>query len=106
MLHDVDELAVESFGPEAVENTVPDGAAAADGVVLGRACGARRQERRFSLELRFSENFPGQLRYKMLRDEALRVTNGRATGAKRVARGQNQRWTIEVKPGVVRGRRR
>ena len=53
---------------------------------------------KFSFELRFSENFPGRLRYKVLRDEALQATNGRVTGARRVTQGQNQRWTITVRP--------
>ena len=52
----------------------------------------------FSFELRFSENFPGRLDYKVLRDEALQATNARVTGAKRVSQGQNQRWTITVRP--------
>ena len=52
----------------------------------------------FSFELRFSENFPGRLRYKMPRDEAFQVTGGTVRVAKRVARGQNQRWTISVRP--------
>ena len=52
----------------------------------------------FSFELRFSEDFPGRLDYKVLRDEALRATNGRVTDAKRAAAGQNQRWTITVRP--------
>ena len=55
-------------------------------------------ETEFSFELRFSENFPGRLRYKVLRDEALQATNGRVTGARRVTQGQNQRWTITVRP--------
>ena len=54
--------------------------------------------RRFGFELRFSENFPGRFRYKVLRDHAFQVTNGRVTQAKRVAPGQNRRWRIEVKP--------
>lgn len=52
----------------------------------------------FSFELRFSENFGGRLPYKKLKDVALQATNGRVTGAKRVAQGQNQRWTITVRP--------
>ena len=52
----------------------------------------------FSFELRFSEDFGGRLPYKMLRDEALQATNGKVTGAKRVAQNQNQRWTITVQP--------
>ena len=55
-------------------------------------------ETEFSFELRFSENFPGRLRYKVLRDEALQATNGQVTGARRVTQGQNQRWTITVRP--------
>ncbi len=52
----------------------------------------------FTFELRFSEDFPGRLRYKLLRDEAFEVTNGRVRSAKRAAKGQNQRWNISVKP--------
>ncbi len=52
----------------------------------------------FSFELAFSENFGGRLDYKVLRDEALQATNARVTGAKRVTQGQNQRWTITVRP--------
>ena len=52
----------------------------------------------FSFELRFSENFPGRLDYKVLRDEAFQVTNGKVRKAKRVAPRQNQRWTISVRP--------
>ena len=63
-------------------------------------------ETEFSFELRFSENFPGRLRYKVLRDEALQATNGRVTGARRVTQGQNQRWTITVRPAVERRRDR
>ena len=54
--------------------------------------------RLFSFELRFSENFPGRLDYKVLRDRAFQVGNGRVRKAKRVAQGQNQRWTISVRP--------
>ena len=35
----------------------------------------------FSFKLRFSENFPGYLPYKKLREEALRATNGRVVDA-------------------------
>ena len=52
----------------------------------------------FTFELRFSEDFPGRLRFKLLRDEAFEVTNGRVRKAKRVAPGQNQRWSISVRP--------
>ncbi len=65
---------------------IPDGGIARDGT------------RRFGFELRFSENFQGRLRFRMLRDEALQVTNGRVTQPKRMAPGQNRRWRIEVKP--------
>ena len=52
----------------------------------------------FSFELVFSENFPGRIDYKTLRDGAFTVTNGRVRGAKRVRQGQNRRWTITVRP--------
>ena len=55
-------------------------------------------KRAFSFELRFSENFPGRLSYKVFKDHALKVTNGRAIGVKRAAAHQNQRWTITVRP--------
>ena len=55
-------------------------------------------KRLFSFELRFSEDFPGRLSYKLLRDRAFRVTNGTVRQAKRVAPGQNQRWMIAVRP--------
>ncbi|GEM_PF-1242669 len=58
--------------------------------------GGRRAD--FSFELRFSENFPGKLPYKKLRDEALSATNGRVTHARRAAQNQNQRWIITVRP--------
>ena len=52
----------------------------------------------FSFELRFSEDFPGRLPFRKLKDEALQATNGRVVGAARVAPNQNQRWTIRVRP--------
>ena len=52
----------------------------------------------FEFELRFSEDFPGQLRYTVLRDEALRVENGTVRDAARVDEERNQRWTIKVRP--------
>ena len=55
-------------------------------------------EKLFSFELRFSENFPGRFNYKVLRDEAFQVTNGKVREAKRVAPRQNRRWTISVRP--------
>ena len=54
--------------------------------------------RLFSFELRFSDDFPGRLPYKLLRDLAFRVTNGAVRQAKRAAPDQNQRWTIAVRP--------
>ena len=55
-------------------------------------------KRLFSFELRFSEDFPGRLPYKLLRDQAFRVTNGTVRQARRVAPDQNQRWMIAVRP--------
>ena len=55
----------------------------------------------FSFGLRFSEDFPGRLSYKVFKDHALQVTNGRAIDVKLAAPGQNQRWTITVRPWSV-----
>ena len=52
----------------------------------------------FEFELRFSENFPGRFDYRILKDHAFEVANGRVTGAKRVAKGRNDRWTVTVRP--------
>ena len=52
----------------------------------------------FRFGLRFSDDFPGRLPYKLLRDLAFRVTNGTVRQAKRVAPDQNQRWMIAVRP--------
>ena len=54
--------------------------------------------RLFSFELVFSENFPGRLPYRTLRDSAFTVTNGRVRGAERVVKGENRRWKITVRP--------
>ncbi len=97
-LVDADGLPVASFGPAAVENraTGPGPPAPLTASFIGVP--AEHDKRAFSFELRFSENFPGNLRYKMLRDEALEVKNGRVRRVKRVAQGENRRWTIMVKP--------
>ena len=55
-------------------------------------------ERLFRFELRFSENFPGRLDYRVLQERAFQVTNGRVREAKRVAQGRNDRWSIAVRP--------
>ena len=51
----------------------------------------------FTFELHFSENVPG-LSYRTLRDSAFQVTGGQVKEAKRMVRGNNQRWRITVKP--------
>ncbi len=51
----------------------------------------------FTLELHFSENMPG-LSYKVLRDHAFRVSQGRVNGARRLSQGSNQSWLIKVEP--------
>ncbi len=81
------------FGLKAPPPAVPPLTAAFVGMPAGHA-----GKGQFTFELRFSEDFPGRLRYKLLRDEAFEVTNGRVRVAKRVAKGQNQRWNISVKP--------
>ncbi|MYG65107.1 MAG: hypothetical protein F4206_00040 [Gammaproteobacteria bacterium] len=55
-------------------------------------------KRLFTFELRFSENFPGRFDYRILRDHAFQVTEGRVRKAQRAAPGQNRRWTISVRP--------
>ena len=45
----------------------------------------------FTFELRFSKDFPGRLRYKLLRDEAFEVTNRRVRVAKRMAQALETR---------------
>ena len=52
----------------------------------------------FNFDLVFSENFPGRFPYQKLKDEALKVTNGRAIGVKRASPGQNRNWLITVRP--------
>ena len=102
-LLDADGAAVADFGPVAVENAVeaappePEPLTAAFVGVPAEHDGKTA----FAFELRFSENFPGRLPYKVLKDHALQVTNGRAVGVRRAAPGQNQRWTITVRPWSV-----
>ena len=55
-------------------------------------------KRLFRFELRFSEDFPGRLGYKILRDHAFVVTNGKVREAKRFVQGSNERWAIAVRP--------
>ena len=52
----------------------------------------------FRFELRFSEDFPGRLDYRTLRDAALRVENGRVREVRRAEPGQNRRWMVAVRP--------
>ena len=99
-LVDADGLLVASFGPAAVENRAkdPDPPAPAPLTASFSGVPAEHDKRAFSFELRFSEDFPGNLRYQLFRDEALEVKNGRVRRVKRMAQGENRRWTIEVKP--------
>ena len=100
VLVDTDGVPVADFGPEAVENAVeaaPPGPAPLTAAFVGVPA-EHDGKTAFTFELRFSENFPGRLPYKVLKDHALQVTNGRAVGVKRAAPGQNQRWTITVRP--------
>ena len=52
---------------------------------------------RFTFTLTFSEDVTG-LSYRTLRDHAFDVTGGTMTKAKRVTRGSDQTWTMEVEP--------
>ena len=100
VLIDAEGAAVADFGPVAVENALeaaPAPAAPLTAAFVGVPA-EHDGKTAFTFELRFSENFPGRLPYKVLKDHALEVTNGRAIGVKRAAPGQNQRWTITVRP--------
>ena len=107
-LHGADKRPIAGFGPVAVENTVARpknrpatvrGPAALTAVLVGLPA-EHDGERLFRFELRFSENFPGRFDYRVLRDRAFGVTNGRVREAQRVARGRNDRWTIAVRPAL------
>ncbi len=57
--------------------------------------------RKFTFELRFSEDLP--LSYRTLRDHAFTVTGGEVTKARRLERGKNIRWEIHVRPNSNAG---
>ena len=59
---------------------------------------AHNGKRLFTFELHFSENFPGRLDYRILRDKAFQVENGSVKKAARVVKSENRRWTISVRP--------
>ena len=51
----------------------------------------------FSVELHFSENIPG-LSYRTMAGPAFGTTGGKITGARRMERGKNQKWVVNVRP--------
>ena len=51
----------------------------------------------FSVELHFSENIPG-LSYRTMGGPAFGTTGGKITGARRMERGKNQKWVVNVRP--------
>ena len=51
----------------------------------------------FSVELLFSENIPG-LSYRTMAGPAFGTTGGKITGARRMERGKNQKWVVNVEP--------
>ena len=53
-------------------------------------------KRAFSFGLAFSEEV--KLSFRMLKEGALLVENGRVTKARRAVKGENRRWTVTVKP--------
>ena len=55
-------------------------------------------EKRFTFELRFSEDPKEDFSYKTLRDHAFTVTRGSVAGARRLVSGKNLRWEITVQP--------
>ena len=56
----------------------------------------------FRFELRFSEEFASAGLRRVLKDAAFRVTNGSVREATRATPGENQRWTIGVRPDSYR----
>ena len=64
-------------------------------------------EKRFTFDLRFSEDPKEDFSYKTLRDHAFTVTRGTVVGARRLdgdSDTPNIRWEISVSPGLQRGR--
>ena len=57
--------------------------------------------RKFTFELRFSEEF--SISFRTLRDHAFTVTGGEVTKARRLERGKNIRWEIHVRPNSNAG---
>ena len=51
----------------------------------------------FSVELHFSENIPG-LSYRTMAGPAFETTGGKITGARRMERGTNRKWVVNVRP--------
>ena len=49
------------------------------------------------MELHFSENIPG-LSYRTMAGPAFEATNSTITGARRMERGKNQKWVVNVRP--------
>ncbi|MDE0194895.1 MAG: SwmB domain-containing protein [bacterium] len=98
-LHDADELAIDSFGPETVSN-VSTAAAPLPPLTASFAGLPARHDgaSRFTFELVFSEDFGGRLDYRVLRDQALQAAGGRVTDARRLAQYANRAWIIEVRP--------
>ena len=66
-------------------------------------------EKRFTFELRFSEDPKEDFSYKTLRDHAFTVTGGEVAGARRLdgdSDTRNIKWEISVTPDSERGRHR
>ena len=54
--------------------------------------------KKFTFELRFSDELKQSFSFKTLRDHAFTVTGGKVVRAKRLEKGGNVRWEIHVRP--------
>ena len=54
--------------------------------------------KKFTFELRFSEELKQSFSFRTLRDHAFTVTGGEVVRAKRLGKDQNARWEIHVRP--------
>ena len=54
--------------------------------------------KKFTFELRFSDELKQSFSFKTLRDHAFTVTGGKVVRAKRLEKGGNARWEIHVRP--------
>ena len=95
-LKDLSDNSVASFAAQAVTNNT----AAAQTLLTASFHSeppSHDGQAEFTFELRFSENLEG-FSYRTLRDHAFTVTGGEVQEARRLVRGSNTRWEINVRP--------